>query len=432
MGIEDRQEWLPIDVRADWEREWVEMPSFVQEDLSPWKTIYVHFATPGDLDEFERLVGQKIARRAQRYTASIWYPEAEIGRYADKRWVRAPGLPPLNPRYPIYIVSKGRWESRLTVKALEKMGVPYRIVVEPQEADDYRRVIDPSRVLVLPFSNLGLGSIPARNWIWEYAKAEGHAWHWILDDNISEFYRLHYNRKIPVRTGAIFYAAEDFVERYENIAQAGFQYEMFAPRKDRIPAFYLNTRIYSCILLKTDLPYRWRGKYNEDTDLSLRLLKDGWCTVLFNTFLADKVPTMTMRGGNTDELYQGDGRRLMAESLAQQHPDVVKVIWRWGRHQHWVDYSRFTQPLRRRPDWVPQSDVREYGMVLEQLIDGEWRLVSEGGLARELADAQAEARLEAARKAEEAGTDATDQEECEWPPEWPTADLTRAEQLSLW
>ena len=33
-------------------------------------------------------------------------------------------------RYPIYIVSKGRWESRYTSKALEKMRVPYYIVVD--------------------------------------------------------------------------------------------------------------------------------------------------------------------------------------------------------------------------------------------------------------------------------------------------------------
>ena len=33
----------------------------------------------------------------------------------------------MNPKYPVYIISKGRWERRLTSKALEKMDVPYRI-----------------------------------------------------------------------------------------------------------------------------------------------------------------------------------------------------------------------------------------------------------------------------------------------------------------
>ena len=75
----------------------------------------------------------------------------------------------MNPKYPIYIVSKGRANSRLTSKSLELMNVPYRIVVEPQEYDDYAAVINPNKILVLPFSNLEQGSIPARNWVWEHS-----------------------------------------------------------------------------------------------------------------------------------------------------------------------------------------------------------------------------------------------------------------------
>jgi len=74
--------------------------------------------------------------------------------------------------FPIYIVSKGRWENRLTSKALEAMNIPYRIVIEPQEFDQYASVIDPTKILVLPFSNLEQGSIPARNYIWELKKIE--------------------------------------------------------------------------------------------------------------------------------------------------------------------------------------------------------------------------------------------------------------------
>jgi hypothetical protein len=242
----------------------------------------------------------------------------------------------MNPEYPVYVISKGRWKSRLTVKALLARNIPHRVVIEPQEYDQYAAVIDPTTILVLPFSNLGQGSIPARNWVWEHSVGEGHDRHWILDDNIRYFFRLHKNILYYTDSGATFRAAEAFVDRYENIALAGMQYKMFAPRKDRHPVFTLNTRIYSCILIKNDIPFRWRGRYNEDTDLSLRVLKDGWCTVLFYAFLADKIGTMRMKGGNTDELYQGDGRLLMAQSLRDQHPDVVTITRKWGRWQHQV------------------------------------------------------------------------------------------------
>lgn len=279
----------------------------------------------------------------------------------------------MNPHYPVYIISKGRWERPLTARALDKIGVPYRIVVEPQEADSYARALGRDRILELPFSNLGQGSIPARNWVWEHSIDAGAARHWILDDNISGFFRLHRNLKTPVASGTIFYAAEHFVDRYTNVAKAGFNYFMFASRKSKLPPLYLNTRVYSCILLRNDLPYRWRGRYNEDTDLSLRILKDGHCTVLFNAFLAFKQTTMTMKGGNTDELYNGDGRLRMAQSLVEQHPDVTTITRKWGRYQHHVDYRPFRRnklQLRDGLDIDPRPN--NFGMVLERLVDGRW------------------------------------------------------------
>lgn len=353
-GLFGDEEW--------WEPLWQGMPEFDQRDLAPYHSIQVEFPTRADVERFSKLVDQQITPEARR-TRSIWYPEAEIGRFADKRYrSRTPGV----PRYPVYIISKGRWESRLTAKSLERLGVPYRIVVEPQERMLYGSVIDPAKILALPFRNLGLGSIPARNWVWEHALSEGHDRHWIMDDNIDGFFRLNRNLKTPVADGTIFRAAEDFVDRFENVAISGFHYFMFASRKTKLPPFTLNTRVYSCILIKNDLPYRWRGRYNEDTDLSLRALKDGWSTVLFAAFLAFKSTTMTMKGGNTEELYKDDGRRKMAESLVEQHPDVAKVTWKWGRWQHHVDYRKFKQnKLRPRAGVSIRDGVDDYEMYLE-------------------------------------------------------------------
>src|SRR5215475_9752841 len=278
----------------------------------------------------------------------------------------------MNPQFPIYIISKGRWESRLTSKALELMAVPYRIVIEPQEYDQYSAVIDPAKILTLPFSNLGLGSIPARNWVWEHSIRKGHARHWILDDNIRSFRRFNQNQRLRVNDGTTFKAAEDFILRYENIGLAGMHYDFLAnttlTRCINKP-FLLNTRIYSCILIENSLSMRWRGRYNEDTDLSLRVLKAGYCTVLFYAFLCDKEATMTMKGGNTDQLYQQnrrfDGRLAMARSLQRQHPDVVQVNWKWGRWQHQVDYRPFrANKLKLKPDTIIPSGSNEYGMKL--------------------------------------------------------------------
>lgn len=274
----------------------------------------------------------------------------------------------MNPKYPVYIISKGRWERRQTAKAMEVMNVPYKIVIEPQEYDNYASVIDKDKILVLPFSNLGQGSIPARNFVWEHAISIGAEMHWILDDNMDSFYRLNRNMKLIVKTGAIFKAAEDFVDRYENIAIAGFQYNSFVFKDAIVPPFRLNTRIYSCILLKNDLPYRWRGRYNEDTDLSLRALKDGWVTMLFNAFLVNKETTMRAKGGNTDELYKHtDNRKEFAESLKEQHPDVVEVTWKFNRWHHYVNYKPFKKnKLIKKQGIEISKGVNNYGMVIKE------------------------------------------------------------------
>lgn len=345
-----------LGIEKDWEAEWKDMPEFFQADGHPYKSLTVHFENQLDYDEFKALINQKMTYQ----TKSIWYPKVHSKKPSDYLYIGN-----LNPKHPIYIVSKGRWESRLTAKSLDAMKIPYHIVIEPQEYENYSAVINSEKILTLPFSNLGQGSIPARNWIWEHAISIGSERHWILDDNINGFVRLNRNIKIPVRTGAPFRVIEEFTDRYENIALSGMNYRFFAEqRSERMPAYYLNTRVYSCILIKNDLPYRWRGRYNEDTDLSIRVLKDNWCTVLFQAFLCNKAATMTMKGGNMDELYQDDGRLLMAQSLVDQHPDIVRVTEKWGRPQHHVDYSVFKQKLKRKENVRLSDNNNEFGMKL--------------------------------------------------------------------
>ncbi|MEE9458611.1 MAG: hypothetical protein V3V84_02480 [Candidatus Bathyarchaeia archaeon] len=316
-----------------WREHWHGMPEYNNEDLAPWQTIKFHFRNREDRQELQEKLGCKFTDKTQY----MWYPHEEIIRRTEAIKYKKVE----QGRYPIYIISKGRWERRPTSRALENLGIDYKIVIEPQEFDQYAAVISEDKIFTLPFSNLGQGSIPARNWVMEHSISLGAERHWILDDNLDGFTRLNNNEKTPVCSENPFIHVETFVNRYENVAMAGLNYHFLCKRKFWLPPYYLNTRVYSCILLKNDTPHRWRGRYNEDTDLSLRLLKDGNCTFLSNTYLANKQATMTMKGGNTEDLYQDDGRLLMAQSLVDQHPDVVKVSHKWGRDQHHVDYSSF-------------------------------------------------------------------------------------------
>jgi hypothetical protein len=291
----------------------------------------------------------------------------------------------MNPDYPVYIVSKGRWESRLTSKALEYMRVPYNIVVEAQEYNDYAAVIDPSKILTLPstyldsydtFDDLGrsksVGPGAARNFVWDHATSIGAKRHWVMDDNLDAFHRLNRNIKAEVESGTIFKIAEQFVDRYENVPLAGFNYYSFCKTTDAVPPMVLNTRIYSCLLIENAAPYRWRGRYNEDTDLSLRVLKDGHCTIQFNAFLQGKVTTQRMGGGNTEEFYRREGTMAKSQMLADMHPDVAEVVWKFNRWHHKVDYRPFRgNKLKRKQDIQIPDQINNYGMKLVNYP--EWR-----------------------------------------------------------
>lgn len=291
-------------------------------------------------------------------------------------------LPNNQPRFPLYIPSKSRAATGLTARYLDKINVPYRLVIEEQQYADYNQYFPAEKLLILDpeyqrkydtFDSLGLtksvGPGAARNFIWDHSISEGYAWHWVMDDNISLFARLHKNQRIPVGDGTPFNAMEDFVLRYKNIGMAGPQYWMFAPSRAKLPPYVINTRIYSCNLIRNDLPMRWRGRYNEDTDLSLVMLKAGWATVQFNAFLQYKITTQTIGGGNTEAFYAKEGTMPKSQMLADMHPDVAKVVWKFGRWHHYVDYTPWKNMGLIRKDDYNVSMKSPYKLKLEERAD---------------------------------------------------------------
>lgn len=263
---------------------------------------------------------------------------------------------------PIFIPSKGRHNCGTTWKALDRMGIDrYRVIVEPQEYDLYAKHIPRGKLLRLdmdfkrnyetcdgiPYDqNPRVGSGAARNFGWETARREGAPWHWIIDDNIREFRVYSGNKKHRARFDT-FAACERFADKYTNVVMAGMQYSLFVPRKQKQTPLIINTRIFSCNLIKTSAPFKWRGRYNEDVILSLDMLEAGFCTLLFKTYLCDKMSTQKMKGGNTDELYRA-GTEAKSRLLKSVYPDKVDLVMRYGRHHHAVDFSRYTQRLIRK------------------------------------------------------------------------------------
>jgi hypothetical protein len=246
--------------------------------------------------------------------------------------------------YPIYIISKGRYEVTLTADNFERSGINYLIAVEPQEYNLYVKKLGKHRVLKLPFANLGLGSYPARNFCWEHAKSKGYKYHWLFDDNI-QYWAKWINgkrKKLENITPALLY-----VENHANrtgVDITGFEEPNFVVKPPKTPFKYY-CHVYSAMLIKCSLPYRWRLKYNEDIDLNLQVLHNKGTTSSCVYYMADKVSTANkMKGGNQTELYQGNKAEknlLKAKMLEAVWPQYAKTVIRFNRHHHLINWKVF-------------------------------------------------------------------------------------------
>lgn len=79
-GVAVQEDLLSVD--KSWEEHWKGMPEFSQKNLTPFKSIQLHFACHEHMKQFSELVGQNVTTD----TRSIWFPKPEIGKIADRRW----------------------------------------------------------------------------------------------------------------------------------------------------------------------------------------------------------------------------------------------------------------------------------------------------------------------------------------------------------
>lgn len=334
-----------------------------------WYEFEIKFEKEEDIIKFEKLLNFKF------YQKSGWFPEypQSIQKKGIWRHSSEEKDEDVINKYPIYIISRGRYKKLLTYKSISEMTPRpnFKIVIEEYEVDLYIQYgVDKEDILVFTQEEKDYvteegdgGSIPVRNFCKNHSFDNGYEFYWIIDDNVNGFYRFYKNTRLQVKSPVVFRSIENYLDRYKNLKMTGMNYFGFCPNvSKRRLCCQENSRVYSITLLSNTI-YNWRGIYNEDTDLSLRLLKMGYPIRYFNHFLGNKMTTKSIKGGNTDTIYKDDGLQKKLESLIKQHPDVVKGGHRYKKdNHHYVDYTPFKDNKLIEKDNL--EDVKRFKLEL--------------------------------------------------------------------
>jgi hypothetical protein len=220
------------------------------------------------------------------------------------------------PKNPLYIVSYGRFKNYFyTVKNLEEMELKYWLCIQKKQEQDYLDMLRDNNFKycsgLLLSENTTEGSTKQRNYCIKHAINKGYKKCWILDDNIRGWYYFNENFKHKITNGFAFKVLEDFMNNIkEPVAIMSHCYTFDIRGNDLTTPFIVNSKNYSSLLLDLELlnkyNIKFRLKYNEDVDLTLQALTHKLYTIGINFITADKAPTKSCKGGNTDTVYKGD------------------------------------------------------------------------------------------------------------------------------
>lgn len=230
----------------------------------------------------------------------------------------------------IVIPTKGRPTSS-TMKMLEECGVPYSIVIEPDEQGLYAEALTGNRFLqkvhVLPLNQQGIGY--CRNYILGIMTEP----FWMLDDDLQKFFW----RDATSRT-LVHVTIKEFLVRLQEgvsglqkegrtVGVVGCKNGTFAIPK--VP-WTLNTDVAHIVYVNTPvvkakgIQYRADKKVFEDVAFLIECMQAGLNVYRMNEFVYYTVASGTNAVGGVD--YSNDSKKNALIQLKTEFPDYVEIL----------------------------------------------------------------------------------------------------------
>lgn len=219
--------------------------------------------------------------------------------------------------FPVIIPSRGRPDPCPTAARLDEAGVAFTLWVEPSEQEAYRARWGAGRVHVIPESNRGLPYV--RNLILADLRANRHGWVWMLDDDITAFYRVSAGKCHRADADAVLLGAQEVFSGRDDVAQAALEYQQFAWSARRATAENGYCDVAVCLHADRLGMARCREQVDVklDRDLTLQFLAAGWNTVRTCGWAFSCPKNGTNQGGLFD-VYAEAGREAAASRRMEQ------------------------------------------------------------------------------------------------------------------
>ncbi|NEO83808.1 MAG: hypothetical protein F6J87_06030 [Spirulina sp. SIO3F2] len=219
----------------------------------------------------------------------------------------------------IFVPSKQRPGETALLSQLKSSSLDWVYVVEPQEEEMYRSYTD--RVLVLPENEQGIAYV--RQWILDYCRAQNISWYWMLDDDISRFYKAVRGKNLAVSITEALEGAEKLISKHcDLIGQAALEYQQFAWSAKK--SIRWNSYCDVCVLINSAVIARYRKEVElkEDRDFTLQIQSSGLLTATVTRY-SFAAPANGSNPGGLQAVYQTKGKeRASIRKMCELWPGV--------------------------------------------------------------------------------------------------------------
>lgn len=241
--------------------------------------------------------------------------------------------------FPILIPSKKRPKSKI-FQLLKDDNLDFFVVVEPQDLNDYKYL--GNRIIVLPENNRGLPY--SRNYTLKKTVEFNFDWFWMIDDDVSRFYKTINRRNIPITPRDAFELSENFILKSDNVAQAAMEYQQFSWSQSKSVSYNSYCDVVVCINTKKakNIKFRDEVTLKLDRDFTLQCLSRGYRTLKINHIAFSCPKNGSNEGGLFDVYKSGVEREAVDEMCRIWGKDICQpVLKKGGRYDVKINWKYF-------------------------------------------------------------------------------------------